>query len=50
MTTTVEKVRIVLSELTNTLYIATKTDKRELTEQEIDLIKYKFEQDSPASS
>ena len=37
--------QIVLSELTNTLYLATKNDKRELTEQEIYLIKYKFEQD-----
>lgn len=46
MTTPVEKVRIVLSELTNTLYLATKKDKRELNKQELDLIKYKFEKDN----
>lgn len=46
MTDTTQKVRVVLSELTNTLYIATKMNKRELTEQELDLIKYKFEQDN----
>lgn len=40
-----EKVIIVLSELTNTLYLATKKTKRELTQNELDLIKYKFEQD-----
>lgn len=42
----VEKVIIVLSELTNTLYIATKRDKRELTKNELDLIKYKLEKDN----
>ena len=44
--TTVDKVRIVLSELTNTLYIATKTTKRQLTKDELDLIKYKQQLDN----
>jgi len=40
-----QNVRIVLSELTNTLYIATKKDKRELTSNELDLVKYKLKND-----
>lgn len=44
-----EKVRIVLSPLTNVLYLATKKTKRELTEQELDLIKYKIKQDLQAN-